>query len=91
MKVSESLEMKINVPGVPSDQTVAGSSPAGRANKIKCLMRVVCKIDRNPKYTVYTPLVVAWENIERGLYRDCNTGQYYERIRGTGRNTWQCL
>ena len=54
-------------------------------------MRVVCKINRNPKYTVYTPLVVAWENIERGLSRDCNTGQYYERIRGTGRNTWQCL
>ena len=32
-----------------------------------------------------------WENVERGLYRDRNTGQYYERIRGTGRNTWQCL
>ena len=32
-----------------------------------------------------------WENVERGLYRDRNTGQYYERIRGSGRNTWQCL
>jgi integrase len=31
-----------------------------------------------------------WENVERGLYRDKRTGQYYERIRSGG-NTWLAL
>jgi integrase len=31
-----------------------------------------------------------WENVERGLYRDKGTGQYYERIRAGG-NTWLSL
>ncbi len=35
-----------------------------------------------------------WKNVERGLYRDKVTGQYYQRIRRTkkqGGDTWQCL
>jgi hypothetical protein len=33
-----------------------------------------------------------WENVERGLYKDTQTGQYYQRIRSkTGGDTWQSL
>ena len=33
-----------------------------------------------------------WENVERGLYKDAKTGQYYQRIRSkAGGDTWQSL